>query len=86
MGRRCCETMAGASAMVAAHAAVEALERRVAGHGGIICIAPGGQVGVAQNTPCMPFGIGRLYGGHRDIATAGRNEPLRDPLELLLRA
>lgn len=83
MGRRCCESMPRASAMAAAQAAVETLASRVAGQGGIICISPSGQAGVAQNTPCMPFGIGRLIGTRHEIATAGRNEPLQDPLELL---
>lgn len=44
---------AGRSAMEAAREAVALLGRRVEGQGGLILVAPSGEIGFAQNTPVM---------------------------------
>ncbi len=38
---------------VAAEVAISYFKRRVGGLGGVICISPTGQIGLAHSTPCM---------------------------------
>jgi len=48
---------AGSSPQEAASAAIEYLYRRLGGHGGIILMGPGGELGIAHNTPRMAWGL-----------------------------
>jgi len=48
---------AGSSPQEAASAAIEYLSRRLGGHGGIILMGPGGELGIAHNTPRMAWGL-----------------------------
>ena len=51
---------AGAPAEEAARGAIDELGQRVDGSGGVICVDRNGRVGVAHNTPRMPFAKGSL--------------------------
>jgi len=48
---------AGSSPQEAASAAIEYLYRRLGGHGGSILMGPGGELGIAHNTPRMAWGL-----------------------------
>ncbi|MGC9199432.1 MAG: isoaspartyl peptidase/L-asparaginase [Acidobacteriaceae bacterium] len=47
---------AGSAAQDAATAAIDYLFTRLGGHGGIILLAPNGEIGIAHNTPRMAWG------------------------------
>ncbi|HEY0797093.1 MAG TPA: isoaspartyl peptidase/L-asparaginase, partial [Acidisarcina sp.] len=49
--------LAGAAPQQAAANSIAYLHARLAGHGGIILLAPNGQLGVAHNTPRMAWGV-----------------------------
>ena len=54
MSHRAVESMSkGIGPSEAAQQAVQALESRTGGKGGIIMVDPGGELGYAFNTPCM---------------------------------
>ena len=53
---------AGSSPQEAASAAIEYLYRRLGGHGGIILMGPGGEIGIAHNTPRMAWGTATSEG------------------------
>ena len=66
----------GTTPQAAAEAAIERLERRLDGHGGLILLDRRGRIGIASNTARMAWAVGtqrRSRRGHR--GRAGLVEP-----------
>jgi beta-aspartyl-peptidase (threonine type) len=57
----------GHSPQDSATAAIEYLESRLGGHGGVILLGPDGRVGLAHNTPRMAWGIATAEGFQQGI-------------------
>lgn len=53
---------AGSSPQEAADAAIAYLYSRLGGHGGVILMGPGGEIGLAHNTPRMAWGMANAAG------------------------
>lgn len=64
---------AGQTPQGAAEASIAYLFRRLQGHGGIILLGPGGQIGIAHNTPRMAWGYATSEGQQLGVT---RNEPV----------
>ena len=63
---------AGATPQQAASDAIAYLHRRLGGHGGVILLGPGGQIGLAHNTPRMAWGLATSEGKSLGVT---RNDP-----------
>ncbi len=62
---------AGSAAQDAATAAIDYLFTRLGGHGGIILLAPNGEIGIAHNTPRMAWGWATRAGQQLGITRNG---------------
>lgn len=58
---------AGSTPQAAATDAIDYLFRRLGGHGGIILLGPGGEVGLAHNTPRMAWGLHTAAGAQLGV-------------------
>jgi beta-aspartyl-peptidase (threonine type) len=71
----------GMPAAEAARQAIDALARRVAGEGGLICVDSRGRLGAAHNTPAMAWGAARAGGtAVADITMGGTSEVLANAM------
>lgn len=58
IGKRACDSVrSGSHPQQAASEALDAMRRRLNGHGGMILLAPDGCIGIAHNTPRMAWGV-----------------------------
>jgi beta-aspartyl-peptidase (threonine type) len=63
---------AGAAPQEAATAAIAYLYDRLGGHGGVILLAPNGEIGLAHNTPRMAWGLATKDGKSLGVTRNGR--------------
>ena len=66
------KVQAGTETEIAASSAIEYLERRLNGHGGMIVLDARGNWGIAHNTPRMAWGVRTMAGEHAGLSRAGR--------------
>ena len=69
ISKRVCDLIAeGLTAQKACEAAIDILQERVNGQGGVIAIDARGRIGIAKNTRAMPYayinGDGDIVSGH----------------------